>query len=106
MIWLTNFLLKCKEHGRPLTSVNKLKALLCTKSHEQTFLRQEIQYQRVTHQHDSDVRRDLYKVNKLSENEMIKNLTVLPRDDYQAEEAVVFPCEEKIMEMTRASTTV
>ena len=97
--FVDQLLVKCKEHGGPVTSVNEVKALVSKKSPElKTFLRQEIQYQRVTHQHDADVRRDLYKVNKISQKEMIENLTVLLGDDFQMEEAVVFPCEEEIVE--------
>jgi hypothetical protein len=37
---------------------------------------------------------------------MIENLTVLVGDDYQAEEAVVFPCEEEILETLMGSQEV
>ena len=35
--------------------------------------------------------------------EMIENLIVLVGDDYQAEEAVVFPCEEEILETLKGA---
>ena len=63
-----------------------------------TFLRQEIQYQRVTHHRDAEVRKDLYKVNNVSLEDMIENLTVM-LSDKQNDEGVVFPSEEEVMNM-------
>ena len=59
-------LVKCKQHEGPLTSVHELRALVSNNSPDlKTFLRLELQYQRVTHQRDFDERRNLYKVNKV-----------------------------------------
>ena len=56
--FVDQLLVKCKQHNGPVTSINELTALVSQKSPElKTFLRQEIQYQRVTHQRDADVRR-------------------------------------------------
>ena len=63
-----------------------------------TFLRQEIQYQRVTHHRDAEVRKDLYKVNNVSLEDMMENLTVM-LSDKQNDEGVVFPSEEEVMNM-------
>ena len=70
-----------------------------------TFLRQEIQFQRVTHQNDADAREDLYKVNNISEKEMIENLIVL-LEDSDAEEAIVFPTEDEIFEKLSSLSTM
>lgn len=44
--FVDQLLVKCKEHGGPVTSVTEVKALVCKKSPElKTYLRQEIQYQ-------------------------------------------------------------
>ena len=41
-------LMKCKDHGGPLTSVTELKAIVTKKSPDlKSFLRQELQYQRL-----------------------------------------------------------
>jgi hypothetical protein len=98
--FVDQLLVKCKQQEGPLTSVHELRAPVSNNSPDlKTFLRLELQYQRVTHQRDFDVRRNLYKVkNKVSEKEMIENLTVIFGDDHQEEEAVVFPCENEIME--------
>ena len=94
--------MKCKDHGGPLTSVTELKALVTKKSPDlKSFLRQELQYQRLTHQQDSTIHKDLYKINLVSEADMIENLTILLGDDYQVEEAVVFISEEEIVQLLR-----
>lgn len=67
---------KCKEYGGPVTFVRQLKVLVSKKSTDlKTLLGQEIKYQRVTHPRDSDIRRDIYKVNKLLLMDRILNLT-------------------------------
>lgn len=98
--FVDQLLVKCKEHNGPITTIDELKDLVRHQPPElKTCLRQELQYQRVTHQRDADVRKDLYKVNKTSVHEMIENLTIiLGSDEHQSEGAVVFPCEEEIME--------
>ena len=104
--FVDQLLVKCKQHNGPVTSVNELKALVSEKSPElKTFLRQEIQYQRVTHQRDVDVRKELYKVNKLTSEEMVENITVLLSDEHEAEDGIVFPCEDEIMEIISGNTS-
>ena len=45
--FIDQLLVKCKEHGGPVTSASEVKALVSEKAPElKTFLRQEIQYQR------------------------------------------------------------
>ena len=63
-----------------------------------TFLRQEIQYQRVTRHRDAELRKDLHKVNNVSLEDMIENLTVM-LSDKQSDEGVVFPSKEEVMNM-------
>ena len=69
---------KCKQHKGPLTSVSKLEVIIDAKSPDlKTLLRQEIRHQRVTNHRDAEVRKDLYKVNNVSLEDMIENLTVM-----------------------------
>ena len=57
------------------TSVQEVKEVVSKKPSDlKTYLRQEIQYQRVTHQRDAEARKDLYKINKMSKNDMIETL--------------------------------
>lgn len=102
--FIDQLLVKCKQHRGPVTSVKELKELVTSTmkpAELKMFLRQEVQYQRMTHQRDSDIRRDLYKVNRLGESEMIENLTILLGDESKEEEGVVFTCEEEIVEVLR-----
>ena len=67
---------KCKQYKGLLTSVNDLKVFIDAKSPDsKTFLSEELQYQRVTHHRDAEVRKDLYKVNNVSLEDLIENLT-------------------------------
>ena len=70
-----------------------------------TFLRQEIQYQRVTHHRDAEVRKDLYKVNNVSLEDMIKNLTVMLSDE-QNNEGVVFLSEEEVVNILKGNLSL
>ena len=75
-----------------MTSAKDVKAFVNTHPPDlKACLRQEIQFQCVTHPKDVEARKDLYKykVNKLVEEDMIENLTVL-LDDSFVEEAIVF----------------
>ena len=75
-----------------------MKALVSQKLPElKSCLRQDIQYHRETHKRDAEIRKDLYKVNKVSLDGMIENLTVILDADNDIKEAVVFPCEDEIM---------
>ena len=68
----------CKKHNGLVTSVDELKELVQMNGPKlKSFLCLEIQYQRETHRRDAEVRCNLYKVNSLSVQEMIENLTVL-----------------------------
>ena len=94
---------KCKIHGGPLTSVEELENFVREKNTERAkkCLRLEIQFQRMTHQGDSQERPDLYKVNGIDAVEMIANLAVLLSSDVVQDqgEDVIFDSEEQIMKM-------
>ena len=104
--FVDQILLKCKTHDGPFTSPQDVKAFVNSDPDDlKACLRQEIQFQRVTHPNDAEARKDLYKVNKLSEEDMIENLTVL-LDDSCVEEAVIFPTEDEIFEKLSSNTTL
>ena len=93
---------KCKSHNGPVTSASELKELLkANPSNTKQLLRLEIQFQRCMHPNDVAARPLLYKVNKLSEQQMVENLTILLSGDSEAEEGVVFPCEDEIYEILK-----
>ena len=90
---------KCKQHHGPFTSVNEVKTLVQQNPKElKSFLRLEIQYQRVTHPRDAEARKDIYRVNKVTLEEMIENLVLILSDENEAQDCIVFPSEEEIME--------
>ena len=104
--FMNGILKKCKDHNGPVTSVEELTKLVREDSPNlKSVLRLEIQFQRETHRRDADIRSDLYKVNSLSVDEMISNLTVLLCKDPDADESVLFPCEEEIMKIINNSPT-
>ena len=104
--FVDQLLKKCKQHKGPLTSASELKVLIDAKSPDlKTFLRQEIQYQRVTHHRDAKVRKDLYKVNNVSLEDMIKNLTVMLSDE-QNNEGAVFLSEEEVVNILKGNLSL
>ena len=98
---------KCKEHHGPVTSVQELKQLVQKKSPNlKSQLRLEIQYHRETHRLDAEVRSDLCKVNSLSVQDMIENLSAILSEDPEADESISFPCEDEIMAIIINARTV
>ena len=71
------------------------------------LLRQEIQYQKLTHPLDAEARKDLYKVNSLSESDMIENLTLMfgEEENLTIAEAIIFPGEDEIVDILTATVT-
>ena len=97
--FVDQLLVKCKQHQGPFTSINEVKALVKNNPTElKSFLRLEIQYQRVTHPRDAEARKDIYRVNKVSLEEMIENLTLILSDEIEAQDCIVFPSEDEIMD--------
>ena len=86
-------LIKCKEHGGPVTTMLDVHKLSDNKS----YLRREIQYQRVTHPRDASERPELYKVNCLSSEEMVLNLSYMLNSESDETTPAVFLCEDEIM---------
>ena len=100
---IDQLLIKCKEHGGPITSVEELKILIKSKPLQlKTKLRREIQYQKQTHPTDGEARTELYRVNNLSEKDMIENLTIIfGTESSVANEAVLFPSEDEIVDILK-----
>ena len=65
----------------------------------------EIQCQRVTYHHDAEVRKYLYKVNNVSLEYMMENLTVMLSEE-QNNEGVVFPSEEEVMNILKGNLSL
>ena len=100
-----SLLKKCKEQKGPVTSVEELKALVNENSHNlKPYLRVEVQYKRELHQRDAEVRSNLYKVNRLTVQDLIENLTILLSEHPDADESVIFPCEDEIMDLINGSS--
>ena len=100
-----SLLKKCKEQKGPVTSIEELKALVNENSPNlKSYLRVEVQYKRELHQRDAEVRSNLYKVNRLTVQDLIENLTILLSEDPDADESVIFPCEDEIMDLINGSS--
>lgn len=99
---IDNVLRKCKDHGGPLTSTDEVRALQSKgDSNLKSQLRLEMQFQKLTHQKDAVARPQLYKVNKMTDDELADNLSTLFDDTNQASDAVVFPTEDEVFNILR-----
>lgn len=96
---IDHLLIKCRQRGGPFTSVAEAVAV----KDSRTSLRQELQYQKLTHPKDALNRRDLYKVNGLSEEAMFNNLKDLidPNTEQQSESYVAFLGQEEVVEILK-----
>ena len=81
---------KCKGHNRPVVSTKELKALVARYSDDlkkqKIFLREEIAFKKVMHPVDAKERPELYKMNFLSQEPLLENLTILIVDSAEAEQ--------------------
>ena len=99
-----HLLIQCKRHGGPLTSTSQIRDLV-NETHDLTnlksYLRSEVGFQKALHPFDAKERSHLYKINFLSVEELIENLTILldvsQNDDVG--EDIHFPTEEEIYEL-------
>ena len=96
---------KCKEHGGPVTNLDELKKLAQSEMEEKKLkscLRTEVGFQKALHQFDAQERSHLYKMNYLSIEELIENLTILLDTSNSADvgnEEIRFPSEDEIFDM-------
>ena len=92
----------CKEHGGPIVNLNELQEIVKkhSKGNLKQILRQEIGFQKTMHQLDAKERPHLYKMNFLTPQVMIENLSILleePGGPDEVKEYEIFPSEEEIM---------
>jgi hypothetical protein len=94
---LNHIVHKCKEHGGPFTQLDDLQVLSSQSTivNHKKIIRMEVQYQWLAHPRDSQVSPDLYKVNRMSIDDMMKNLASIPgaEDDGVG---IVFPTEDEV----------
>ena len=97
---------QCKRHGGPFTSRSEIRDLV-KKTHDQkilkSYLRSEVGFQKALHPFDAKERSHLYKMNFLSVEELIENLTIL-LDITQSDEIgedIHFPTEEMYELLTK-----
>ena len=86
---------KSKEHDGPVTIQDEVKDLVNITPTDRIKAEQEIQYQRVTHKRDFESRPLLYKVNKMSVEDMVLNLTTMFGEVEGTTD--VFPTEDEII---------
>ena len=88
------------EYNGPSTSLSELEeGFKRIEKNGKKWLRLELQFQRLTNSKDALERQHLYKVNNLTEDEMIENLAILLASDTMGEEGedVVFDSADEIM---------
>ena len=95
---------KCKDHGGPFVNIRELKEFINQTTDQNVLkrgLRQEIGFQKMLHPVDVRERSHLYKMNFLTTEELVENLTILldTEIDTNEGEVIFFPCEEEIMEI-------
>ena len=91
---------KCKSHSGPVTNATELKKIVTENPGKvKQILRVEIQLQKCLHPGDVAARPNLYKVNKLTAEQMMENLTILLTDECDVVDGIVFPCEDEIYEI-------
>ena len=88
----------------PIVTVKELNMLIkeCGKDEKKlkSFLRQEIGFKKVMHPVDTKERPDLYKMNFLTHEQLLENLTILVDSDLSDadQEEILFPTEDEIIE--------
>jgi hypothetical protein len=95
---------KCKDHNGPIVSTKDLKHLIKQSGDElKKFLRQEVAFKKVMHPLDARERPDLYKMNYLTQEQLIENLTILVDESAEQVDSsyLLFPSEEEIMDIIR-----
>ena len=94
---------KCKDHNGPITSISELNVFLKTVKTKdiKKFLRQEIQFQKITHKRDSNERPELYKVNGLTIELFAENLASILAPDtiVDMDESLLFETTDEIMDI-------
>ena len=83
MQYKDTLLQKCKKHGGPFTDIYELKEYVkCTdKKLMRSSLRQEIGFSKLLHPADAKERPHLYKMNYLTIEKLIENLSILLDND-------------------------
>ena len=101
--YMNEILNQCKSHGGPIGTVNDLKTLVRkTKKKEDLHkhLRHEVIFRRQMQPNDHRLRPHLYKVNKMSTDSLLQNLTILLTNEGSDESCstVDFPTEQEMID--------
>ena len=70
----------CKSWGGPCVSAEELETIIAKPDNQDRIVKAEFAYFRQTHQPDMIARPDLFKINKISSEEQLKNLMILLSD--------------------------
>lgn len=95
---------KCKDHGGPLITIKEIQDLVKKISDPKKLkscLRAEVGFQKAIHPFDAKERSHLYKMNFITVEEIVENLSILLEESSEISnknEAVQFPCDEEILE--------
>ena len=105
-------LCKCKEHGGPFVNLPEIRNYVNKEGKHQKLLRmnlrQEIGFRKLLHPVDAKERPHLYKMNDLTCEQLVENLTILIDNTIETNdgEVVLFPSEDEIMDIIQEQSTV
>ena len=87
---------KCKSHNGPFTSIEELQRYVNKKPKDlQKNLRYEIIFKRQLNSQDFQIRPSLYKVNRMTVDELLTNLTILlATEEVGPHEEIDLPLQE------------
>ena len=100
---------KCKQHGGLIVTTKDLNDLLNSTNEKdiKTYLCQEISFQKLMHPIDAKDRSHLYKMNYLTVEQMVQNLTILlnitENSDQENQSYEPLPTEEEIYQLVSNS---
>ena len=89
----------CKSWGGPCTSVDELRYILKGKDQQQQIVKTEMAYYAHTHKADKIALKELFRLNGISHEEMLENLTILLDDEKHTSTSTIanLPTNEYVM---------
>ena len=99
---------KCKSHNGPFTSIEELQRYVNKKPKDlQKNLRYEIIFKRQLNSQDFQIRPSLYKVNRMTVDELLTNLTILlATEEVGPHEEIDLPSQEEMMKILRENQDI
>ena len=104
--YIKKLLQDCKSWGGPATTSEELISIISGRENTHHILRTEVAYYAHTHKSSRITNKDLYRINGVSDEEMIENLAILLDDDKQCSSATVanLPTNSDVLKCISHST--